>query len=83
VELNALAGLDLLPTLPASVKDVAMTLPEPRRNGERYREQTAEKRDRSAPRSSRDDGRADRTGSLESRFDTKLGRFMRDLQYCV
>ena len=78
-ELNALAGLDLFPSLPASVKEVAMTLPEPRRDGERRREQTVEKRDRSAPRSGRDDARADRTGSLDPGIITRLGRFMRDL----
>jgi len=70
-ELNALAGLDLFPTLPAPVKRTAMALPEPRRESGRDRGQVADKSH--GPR------RSDQTGSLGWSFGRTLSRLLRDL----
>jgi len=68
-ELNALAGLDLFPSLPASVKQTAMALPEPRRDGGRGQ----------AAGTDRESRRSDRMRPLEAALNRVLGRFVRDL----
>jgi len=87
-ELNALAGLDLFPSLPASVKAVAMVLPEPHRGS--GREQAGLPDGKRGPgwsenighgprHAGRGDHHADQTGSLGADLGKRLGRFVRDL----
>ena len=83
-ELNRLGGLDLFPSLPALAKEIAMTLPEPRREGGREPSSKggpswSENVDRGSRHAGRKNDYAERTGSLGPDLGKMLGRFVRDL----